>query len=64
MENKVIVDTNILIYTVDADSCFHEQAINFLSDSILKLFTTSKNISEFVVVLTRIPKQKYLQVNV
>ena len=43
----------MLIYAVDADSLFHEQAINFLSDSALKLFTTSKNVSEFLVVLTR-----------
>ena len=43
----------MLISAVDADSLFHEQAINFLSDSALKLFTTSKNVSEFLVVLTR-----------
>jgi len=53
MENAILVDTNVLIYAVDADSVFHEQAINFLSDSALKLFTTSKNVSEFLVVLTR-----------
>ncbi|OQX63213.1 MAG: hypothetical protein B5M56_03740 [Desulfococcus sp. 4484_241] len=53
MENAILVDTNVLIYAVDADSRFHEQASNFLSDSALKLFTTSKNISESLVVLTR-----------
>ena len=53
MENAILVNTNMLIYAVDADSVFHEQAINFLSDSALKLFTTSKNVSEFLVVLTR-----------
>ena len=53
MKDAILVDTNVLIYAVDADSRFHEQAIKFLSDSALKLFTTSKNISESLVVLTR-----------
>ncbi len=53
MDNSILVDTNVLIYAVDADSRFHEQAVKFLSDPTLKLFTTSKNISEFLVVLTR-----------
>ena len=53
MKDVILVDTNVLIYAVDADSRFHEQAIKFLSDSALKLFTTSKNVSEFLVVLTR-----------
>jgi len=53
MDNSILVDTNVLIYAVDADSRFHEQAVKLLSDPTLKLFTTSKNISEFLVVLTR-----------
>lgn len=53
MDNSILVDTNVLIYAVDADSQFNNQAVKFLSDSALKLFTTSKNISEFLVVLTR-----------
>ncbi|MFP7754148.1 type II toxin-antitoxin system VapC family toxin [Thermodesulfobacteriota bacterium B35] len=53
MNDSIIVDTNILIYAIDADSQFNERAITFLSDSSLKLLTTSKNISEFLVVLTR-----------
>ncbi len=51
--NSILVDTNVLIYAVDADSKFHNDALEFLSDPELKLFTTSKNISEFLVVLTR-----------
>ncbi len=53
MNNSILVDTNVLIYAVDADSQFHNKAVKFLSDSALRLFTTSKNISEFLVVLTR-----------
>ena len=53
MNNSVLVDTNILIYAIDADSQFHHRALNFLCDPTLRFFTTSKNISEFLVVLTR-----------
>ena len=53
MENAILIDTNVLIYAVDADSRFNKQAVKLLSDSASRLFTTSKNISEFLVVLTR-----------
>ncbi len=49
----VLVDTNVLIYAIDLESKFHSYAVKFLSDSSISLFTTSKNISEFLVVLTR-----------
>jgi len=53
MNNSILIDTNVLIYAVDADSQFHNRAWNILLDPEVKLFTTSKNISEFLVVLTR-----------
>ncbi len=53
MSNSILVDTNVLIYAVDKDSKFHDGALQLLSDPELKLFTTSKNLSEFLVVLTR-----------
>ena len=53
MNNSVLVDTNILIYAIDADSKFHHRALKFLSDPTIRCFITSKNISEFLVVLTR-----------
>ena len=53
MNNLVLVDTNILIYAIDAASQFYERALKFLSNDTLRFFTTSKNISEFLVVLTR-----------
>ncbi|WP_081639310.1 type II toxin-antitoxin system VapC family toxin [Hippea alviniae] len=49
----VLVDTNVLIYAIDLESRFHSCAVKFLSNSSISLFTTSKNISEFLVVLTR-----------
>ena len=53
MSNNVLIDTNVLIYAIDADSKFHDSAWNILFNSKLNLFTTLKNISEFLVVLTR-----------
>ncbi len=51
--NRVLVDTNILVYAVDEDSIFHAAAEKVLRSSEYSLFTTSKNLSEFLVVLTR-----------
>ena len=53
MNNAFLVGTNVLIFAVDEDSRFHDGALNFLSQPEFNLFTTSKNISEFLVVLTR-----------
>ncbi len=52
----VPVDANILVYAVDKDSAFHDRSLNFLYDPERILFTTSKNISEFLVVLTKYPE--------
>ncbi len=53
MSSSVVVDTNVLIYAIDADSKFHKRALKIILDPTIQLFTTSKNISEFLVVLTR-----------
>ncbi len=54
--NKVLVDTNLLIYTVDEDSRYFSQAHRIISDPGVELATTSKNLSEFLAVVTRIPR--------
>ncbi|KHE93765.1 MAG: type II toxin-antitoxin system VapC family toxin [Candidatus Scalindua rubra] len=51
--NNVLVDTNILVYSIDEDSIFHSISKNLILSSEYKLYTTSKNLSEFLVVLTR-----------
>jgi len=53
--NKVVLDTNILIYSVDEDSQYFQKAQKIILNSNLELFTTSKNLSEFLAVITRIP---------
>jgi len=51
--NKILVDTNVLVYSIDEDSKFHTPSKNILQNPTNVLFTTSKNLSEFLVVLTR-----------
>ena len=53
MSNRILIDTNILIYSIDVDSKFHHKSIKLLLNPDNELYTTSKNISEFLVVLTR-----------
>jgi len=55
MSNRLLVDTNILIYAVDEDSKYHGQSLYLIQNSEYSLFLTSKNITEFFVALTRTP---------
>lgn len=54
--NNVLFDTNLLLYAIDEDSKYFNTVQELLNDNSLKLYTTSKNISEFLSVVTRIPK--------
>ncbi len=51
--NKLLIDTNILVYAIDKDSKYNSRAIELLNDPKYDLYTTSKNLSEFFVVLTK-----------
>ena len=51
--SKLLVDTNILIYGIDEDSKFFDQSRNILDHSDYQLVTTSKNLVEFLTVVTR-----------
>ncbi len=51
--NKVFVDTNVLVYAYDANSIFHVQANSFLLNTSFDFYVSSKNISEFFAVLTK-----------
>jgi len=50
---KVLIDTNIFIYDLDKNSKFHSEA-NKLLNSENELYTTSKNVSEFICVCTKL----------
>ncbi len=49
-----MVDTNLLAYSVDEESAFFERADQLLYHSGYELFTTSKNIAEYLCAMTRI----------
>jgi predicted nucleic acid-binding protein len=53
--SKLLLDTNVLIYSIDEDSKYFKKAHNIFSEQF-ELFTTSKNLSEFLAVVTRIPQ--------
>ena len=50
---KIGVDTNIFIYTLDSSSPYHERSLAFLKNIENDLFMTSKNISEYFAVCTK-----------
>ena len=56
---NVLVDTNILLYAIDEDSKYFIEVQSFLNNKAFNFFTTSKNISEFLSVITRIPKNAF-----
>jgi len=50
--NKLLIDTNILIYSKDSSSRFHSAAVKIIRGNF-QLFTTSKNLSEYYAVVTK-----------
>jgi len=53
--SKVLLDTNILVYSIDEESKYFEKSQTIIQNTNLELYTTSKNLSEFLAVITRIP---------
>lgn len=51
--SDLLVDTNVFIYDLDRSSQFHDDA-NKILNSDNSLFTTTKNISEYFAVLTKL----------
>lgn len=51
--SKLLVNTDLLIYAIDEDSEFYTRTRQLLYDSGHELFTTSKNVCEFLAVVTR-----------
>lgn len=52
MKSKIVFDTNILIYALDADSVHHAFAVKIFK-SFKNCYITSKTVSEFVAVLSK-----------
>ncbi len=57
-----LVDTNILIYAYDSQSAFHSKAVTFLQEPNINFYITTKNISEFFAVLTKL-NQSYKDIS-
>ena len=51
--NDLLLDTNILVYAIDEDSQFFSKARTLLDKTNQQLYTTSKNLTEFLAVTTR-----------
>jgi predicted nucleic acid-binding protein len=51
--NNILIDTNIYLYALNADSAYHSRCCHLLK-SDLNLFTTVKNISEYFAVCTKL----------
>lgn len=54
IEENFVIDTNILIYSLDKSSEFFDFSKNIIKQNRDRVFVTSKSISEFVSVLSKI----------
>lgn len=52
--SRLLVDTNILVYGIDQDSRYYKESRDILDHSDDQLVTTSKNLLEFLSVVTRV----------
>ena len=57
--SKLLLDTNVLIYSIDEGSKYFKKSQTILAEHS-ELYTTSKNISEYLAVITRIPTNPLL----
>ena len=55
--NNILLDTNFLIYSIDEDSKYFHSTHKLLQNENTNFFITSKNISEFLSVITRYPNK-------
>jgi len=51
--NKLLIDSNVLVYSIDEDSRYFERARKVIENTDKVLTTTSKNLSEFLSVVTK-----------
>ncbi len=52
--SKLLLDTNVLIYALDETSAFHQKAAAILRNEDEQLFTTTKNLSEYFAICTKL----------
>jgi len=54
MKNKVLLDSNILVYALEDSNPFYDKASAVCLDIHLDLFVTTKNISEYFAVCSKL----------
>lgn len=59
MTDRIVADTNVLIYYLDKSSVHHKKAVSIIENPIYIVCITTKNISEFVAVLSKDPDISY-----
>lgn len=52
--NSVLIDSNVLIYALDSNSIYHHQSITILMSNELELYISTKNISEYFSVCSKL----------
>ena len=55
---NVLTDTNVLVYGIDQKSKFNKAACDILNNKDNNLFVTTKNISEYFSVCTKLQMEK------
>lgn len=58
---KLVLDTNILIYGINEESRYFEEIRNLLESNQYSFFVTSKTISEFVSVLSKLERYDVIE---
>jgi len=53
MRNKVLIDTNVLVYSADRRSSHYVEAIELLTNDDYDFYVSTKSVSEFYSVMTR-----------
>ncbi|MEO1022260.1 MAG: type II toxin-antitoxin system VapC family toxin [Bacteroidota bacterium] len=51
--SRILIDTNVFVYRIDEDSTYYSRAKRLLDQREKELTTTSKNILEFLTVVTK-----------
>ena len=60
-KTKLVLDTNVLIYGINEDSEFFERVREVLEDRQYSFFVTTKTISEFVSVLSKLDRYDVIE---
>lgn len=58
---RLVLDTNILIYGINEESIYFEEIRNRLESNRYSFFVTTKTVSEFVCVLSKLKRYDVIE---